>query len=236
MRGQHPGSTDAPTVLEAVEAVPVIELTPGTFSTRERPLPAGSGRELPEEWYRFWLDSLGDSGVVGLIPLWPWSWLVPTRQLTDAVTLNAVLSGIVRGWGGPEVLSDPDGEPVLDGGLALCCNDEVLIAPSCCGDLGCLSEWREAAEYRLPDWKMVWVGHPWVSVRFDEGWLLLSGPHESDAPIARWAVKPEELGRAVVAAEAELEDFARRLLPALAACDGVAAPEVVTRQLAGLVD
>jgi hypothetical protein len=221
------------TVLASVELLPVIELTPGAFSTRERTLPSASGRDLPDEWHRYWLDSLRDSGVVGLIPLWPWSWLVATRQLTDAGVLNAILSTIVRGWGGPEVFSDPDSKPVLDGGLALCCGSEVLIEPTCCGDLGNLSEWREAATYRQPDWKMLWVGHPWVSVWFHEGRLGFSEPHESDSPVARWAVRPEELGQAIAAAEAELEDFACRLRPALDAM-GVAEAPRNARRLAGL--
>ena len=59
------------TVLITVELMPVIELTPDTFSTRERSSPSGSYRDLPEEWNRYWHDSLADSGVVALIPLWP---------------------------------------------------------------------------------------------------------------------------------------------------------------------
>src|SRR5260221_236420 len=123
------------TVLDTVELMPVIELTPGTFSTRERPLPAGSGRESPEGWNRYWLDSLADSGVVGLTPLWPWSWLVTTRQLTGPSVLLPILSTLVREMGGQEAFADPDGQPVLDGGLALCSGGEVLVAPACCGDL-----------------------------------------------------------------------------------------------------
>jgi hypothetical protein len=221
------------TVLNTVELVPVVELTPGTFSTRERPLPSGSGRELPEEWHRYWLDSLADAGVVGLTPLWPWSWLVTTRQLTSPSILDAILSTLVRGWGGPEVFSDPESKPVLDGGLAVHDGTEVLVAPACCGDLGDLSEWKDAVAYRQPDWRIVWIGHPWLSVRFEAGRLVFSEPHESNSPVARWTVRPDELGRAVAAAEAELEDFARRLGPALAAM-GVLEIRRNARRLAGL--
>lgn len=221
------------TELEEVALVPAVELEPGKFATRERPLPAGTGRDVPEEWTRYWLDSLADSGVVGLTPLWPASWLVTTRQLTGGEVLGRVLSAIVREWGGPAAFSDPDGKPVLDGGLALCRDGEVLVAPTCCGDLGNLSEWRDAAAYRQTEWKMVWVGHPWVSVRFDEGRLVFSEPHESDAPTARWSVRPEELHRAVAAAEAELEDFARRLRTVLGDM-GVAEAGLAARKLAGL--
>jgi hypothetical protein len=170
---------------------------------------------------------------VGLSPLHSASWLVPTRQLTSPSILERILSVIDRDWGGPEALTDPDGKPVLSGGLALRCKGDVLIAPTCCSDLGNMSEWREAVAYRQPEWKMHWIGHPWLSVRFDAGRLVYSEPHESDSPVARWAVSPEELGRAVAVAEAELEDFARRLEPVLDAM-GVTEVQRNARRLAGL--
>jgi hypothetical protein len=64
----------------------------------------------------------------------------------------------------------------------------------------------------------MWIGHPWLSVMFQEPWLLISDPHETEDPTARWALCPDQLGRAVVAAEAELERFAKdiaRVLPSL---------------------
>jgi hypothetical protein len=81
------------TPLEAVELVPSVELEPWTFATRERPLPAGSCRDVPGEWNRYWLDSLADSGVTGLTPLWPGSWHVPTAAFTDPTVLGRYLEG-----------------------------------------------------------------------------------------------------------------------------------------------
>lgn len=221
------------TPLRAVELVPVIELDPGQFATRERSLPAGSGRDAPGEWTRYWLDSLADSGVVGIRPLFPASWQVSIRQLTDSTTLARIIEAVVRDWGGPDSLTESDSKPVLSGGLALLNGGEVLVTPGCCGDLGSLNDWREAAAYRRPEWAMLWIGHPWLSVRFEAGQLVLSEPHESDAPVGRWSVKPDELDRAVTAAEAELASFAGRLCPVLGDMP-VADRRVVARKLAGL--
>ena len=58
---------------------------------------------------------------------------------------------------------------------------------------------------------MLWIGHPWLSVRSEGRTLVLSEPHESDTPTARWAVDAGVLDRAVDAAEVELEGFSRRL-------------------------
>jgi hypothetical protein len=224
------------TSLEAVVLVPAVELEPFAFAASDRTHPAGTGPDSPEEWSRYWFDSLADSGLVGLNPLRPRSWHVPVAAFTNPVVLGRYLDAVIRRWDGPEALTDPDARPVLNGGLALCSGGEVLVEPSCCGDLANQSEWRDAAAYRQAEWKMVWVGHPWVSVRFDADRLVFSEPHESDAPNApnaRWSVRPEELGRAVAAAYAELEVFARHLRSNLADM-GVADANTVAKKLAGL--
>jgi hypothetical protein len=221
-------------VLHDVRLVSVLELEPGRFTARERPLPSGSGREVPHEWDRYWRDALADAGIVGLTPLRPGSWHVPTNQLQDRTMLGLILAATLESWGGAESLTDPDGKPVLDGGLALCQADEVLAEPACCADLGNLADWREAAAYRGPEWRMLWIGHPWLSVRHEHCWLVLSGPHESDSPVARWAVSPEDLDAAVDQAQTGLEDFAARLLPAVAAVVGDGSARRIARKLTGL--
>ena len=48
---------------------------------------------------------------------------------------------------------------------------------------------------------MLWIGHPWLSVRYEGSLLVISEPHDSDTPTARWAVDAGLLDRAVDAAE-----------------------------------
>jgi hypothetical protein len=222
-------------VLSAIELVPVIELEPFRFATQERPLPSCSDKEGLDELHAWWRDSLGDSGIVGLRPLRAASWHVPTAAFTDPDTLRAVLDVLLRDSDGVDCLSDPDTVPVLSGGLALGVpGGEILVEPGCCSNLGGLADWRAAATHRSGEWQMVWTGHPWVSVRYEEPWLVLSPPHESDSPVGRWAFRPEQLGRALSEAEAELEEFAVRLeavLPLLG-FQGEAGP--VARRMAGL--
>lgn len=195
-------------MLGPVELAPVIELEPCAFATEERKSPSGTD---PAEWSRYWFDSLADSGVEGLTPIRTGSWHVATKQLGCPVTLSRILDAYIRSWGGIEALSDPESRPVFNGGLSLFADEQLLIEPACCSDLGNLSEWQTATEYGQPEWKMVWIGHPWISVRFENGNLLLSKPHESNIPVACWAVQPDELKKAVASAITELEDFSRRL-------------------------
>jgi hypothetical protein len=221
-------------LLHDLELVPVIELAPSRFSARSRPLPSGSGGEMPGEWGRYWSKSLADSGITGLRPLRPGSWHVPTSHLVDLPTLEKILGAIMRDRGGLEALSDPDTVFVLDGGLALRCDTEVLVKPTCCSDLGNLTDWREAAGYRGTEWTVLWIGHPWLSVRFEDGWLVLSEPHESEPPVGRWAVGPDVLGMAITAAEVELGDFARMLERALMSLGSGDRAEGLVRRLTGL--
>ncbi len=222
------------TVLRSLELLPVLELEPGRFAAREYPLPSGSGLEMPEAWRRYWLDCLTDAGITGLSPLRPASWHVPTRDLIETAILEKILNTICRVWGGIEALSDPDCEPVLSGGLALLSGGEVLVEPTCCSDLGNLSNWREAAGYQGLTWQTLWIGHPWLSIRHQYGSLVITEPHDSKPPEGRWAVQPDVLGRAIAAAEVELEDFARRLRRALVSLGSGDRGGGLARQLAGL--
>lgn len=224
------------TLLREVELIPVLELEPWVFSTVERPRPSGSVLETPEGWARYWLDSLADSGITGLTPLRPGSWHVPAHQLGDPETLEKILRIHTRDVDGIEAPIDAEEIPTLSGGLALLSKGEVLIEPTCCSDLGNLSEWRNAAGYRQPEWRMLWIGHPWLSARYDGRLLVISEPHESDTPSGRWAVDAGVLDRAVDAAEVELERFSRRLERVLMSLGSGDQAGRLARRLAGLAD
>ena len=58
---------------------------------------------------------------------------------------------------------------------------------------------------------MLWIGHPFLSVKYQQPWLLLSDLHESNSPVERWSVKPGELKEAIINAESELLEFSKRI-------------------------
>jgi hypothetical protein len=224
-------------VLPAIELVPVIELEPYHFATQERTFPCGTAKEELDQRCCYWRDSLADSAVTNLRPIRPGSWHVPTAEFTNLATLRAVLDVLLRDSGGIDALSAPDTIPVLSGGLALRVpSGEVLVEPGCCADLGGLRDWQVATTYRSSGWQMVWTGHPWVSVRYEEPWLVLSPPHESDSPVGGWAFRPEQLERAGAEAETELEWFAGRLEVVLPLLGFQGEPGPVARRMAGLGD
>jgi hypothetical protein len=58
-------------VLEGIELIPVVELQPSNFATQTRTSPSRTYWEIPDEWQRYWDDSLADSGIIGLRPIQP---------------------------------------------------------------------------------------------------------------------------------------------------------------------
>jgi hypothetical protein len=213
---------------------PVIELEPGRFAQRERLFPAQAGEEAPDEWDRYWLASLADSGVVGVQPLRPGSWRVRTRELTDSIILERIARVLLSAWEQIDDLVAPDSDPVLSGGFALMAGGRLMLEPTCCGDLRGLDDWQEASEYRGSDWNMVWIGHPWVSTRFDGDKLLISALHESEPPVARYSLDPNCLANAVIVARGEAERFSRRLETAVEPIFGRDLAPRMSRQLSGL--
>lgn len=147
-------------LLRDLQLIPVLELEPWQFSIHERPLPSGSAIEMPEAWGRYWHACLADSGITGLIPLYPGSRHVLVRELDGEETLLKILRTLLREEGSTEAPADDEDVPALDGGLALFSQGELLVEPTCCSDLGNLSEWRSAAAYRDPEWRILWIGHP----------------------------------------------------------------------------
>jgi hypothetical protein len=202
-------------VLEDIELIPVVQLEPFVFASDDRSLPSGRYQDMPEEWHRYWLESLADSGIAGLMPVQSGSWHVPTSEFTDAALLRRALELIFQNLSEMGFSCGADCMP-LNGGLALRCQPQnVLMEPGCCADLGDAANWRDVVGYRQTEWRTLWIGHPWLSVLYHAPRLIISDPHEGTDPTARWAVCPDQLQVAVGAAEVELERFARQIAGAL---------------------
>ena len=202
--------------LTGIELIPVVELFPSRFATHPRAWWEGVAVQGVEERHRYWLECLSDADLVGLEPVERGSWHVALPELSDSDTLAKILNAHMKEQGGLQGLETSEHIRPLEGGIALRCRShELLIEPSCCTSLRDYEEWRAAARYRESEWAMLWIGHPWLSMKYLEPHLILSEPHESDDPVARWSVFPEELERETERLERELEEFANLLAAAL---------------------
>jgi hypothetical protein len=219
-------------VLQDIELIPVLKLEPSQFAAEGRSSPSGFYEDMPEEWHSHWVESLADSGIRGVMPVERGSWHVPTTEFTDLALLRRVLEVIFENLEEAGFSIDLECLPLL-GGLALRQSQNVLIEPGCCADLGAIAGWREAVGYRQAEWQDVSNGHPWVSVRYDAPRLIISSPHQGEPPTARWAVHPDQLQIAVVAAEFELDRFAMQVTAAMPSGFELD-PHLMGQKLAGL--
>src|SRR5665213_2819240 len=176
-----------------------------------------------------------DTGIAELPRLKPGSWHVATSDFEDGAMLERVLAANIASMGGVDALADPHNVPTLNGGLALKSSDgTVLIEPQCRSALDTVRDWQTAARYRGQPCQMLWIGHPWPSMRFEGERLILSDLHESGEPIGRWSILPEDLQGALAAAKAQLQQFARRIAPILIDLGFRGNAPVMAEKLAGL--
>jgi hypothetical protein len=201
--------------LDALELIPLVEFEPALFRRADRTTPNDA-----EGWERYWVDSLADAGIVGLKPFLG-SWYVATSDLVDAEHLVRLLETWIESceaWDG-DPLDDGTRGVRLDqlirlyGGCGLQSQQDVCALPGCCSDLGTIEEWAKASAYRGEIWEMVWIGHPWISVRYSEGLLIFSKPHESDFPDDWFSIDPGALHLAIDFARVALKQFELRLMP-----------------------
>lgn len=212
--------------------IPVIEFAPGNYATQERNFPEYEDRM---GWDNYWRRSLADVEIVELEPIQQASWFVATSQLTLHSTLQTMLEvqfEEVDEWDIEEI-------PPLPGGYVLRQDEETLLEPGCCGDLGDLREWRDACESREAQWQVVWIGHPWTHVSAVGERLAFLEPSEESSPkkanvILR--VERQDLAKAIETASQEVKALAERLIPIVAELvpPDVCAKRVVQVLVAGI--
>lgn len=62
----------------------------------------------------------------------------------------------------------------FNGGLILMKNDDVLIEPTCCSDLENLKNWQYIFENDSAEWSELWIGHPWIFYKKENGKIQFS--------------------------------------------------------------
>lgn len=68
----------------------------------------------------------------------------------------------------------------FDGGIVLKKDDEVLIQPSCCGDIENVENWQKVVDSRSFGWAEMWIGHPWVFYKRENGIISFSDYTEAN--------------------------------------------------------
>ena len=188
-----------------------------SYANQARQRPELTGQIDSLAWRKYWTDCLADSGILGLSPLGDSNY-VPIDQLVEKAALKALIcfQSTLRKKT-PEQFLEPtalkEHVDFLSGGYALVLSGQPQIYPSCCGDLGNLSDWKMAAENESSKWMEMWIGHPTISARFREGNMEFSALHEpSEEPVGVQVTTSRAILRdAITQAESSLNAFRNRL-------------------------
>ncbi len=159
-----------------LKLINTIEINPYEFSNTEYDSPNGSSKEMPEAWDKFWRKCLSDKNLENLQPIRIGSYLVDINLITNA-ELKEILKSELK-----EVDLENYEEQVgrICGGIVVKINNEFPIEPTCCGDIGNISEWERIFKEENHEWEQLWIGHPWVFYRKDKDNIEFSDYYDTD--------------------------------------------------------
>lgn len=144
-----------------MELINTIEISPYNYKILDHESPKGRRKDFPDEYETFRKKCLSDTNLENLNPIKKGSDLVDIETIK-----NQELEKIIKNQ-----LKDVDLEDYeeqvgrIEGGIVIKIENEFPIEPTCCGDIGNISEWEEIFENKTDSWNQMWIGHPWIFYR-----------------------------------------------------------------------
>lgn len=152
-----------------IKLINTIEVSPLKYSKEEYELPEASDYPDADDWYRKWEEVVSKLDL-GFHTIKKDSYLVDIETIDDE-NLQMILETNLQ-----EIDLEEFEDQIIafDGGIVLKKNDQVLISPTCCGDIGNIKEWQKIFENKTSDWSEMWIGHPWIFYRKENGKVQFS--------------------------------------------------------------
>ncbi|WP_409416059.1 hypothetical protein [Flavobacterium sp. PS2] len=141
-----------------MELINTIEILPSEYSNNDYKSPNTSFLESKLEWYNYWKKCISDSKLTELEPIEKGSFFVDLNTLNDNELKVILLKTLIE----IDFENIDDEISHLYGGIVLKLNDQIIIQPNCCCDIGNLSEWLKILISKEDEWHQLWIGHPWV--------------------------------------------------------------------------
>jgi len=146
----------------------VIEINPFRYSKEEYELPELSDSPSSEDLHERWQKAISTLNL-DLNPIKKGSYFVDIETVDDEnlrIILKVVFNDVET--------EDEDYLMLFNGGLILKKDDEILLEPTCCVDLADLKDWECVFENNSSGWSQLWIGHPYVFYRKNEGKIEFS--------------------------------------------------------------
>ncbi|WP_347217809.1 hypothetical protein [Chryseobacterium sp.] len=160
-----------------IELVNTIEINPLKYSKEDFELPETVDYPDPEEYF-LKLTETASRLTLNFNGIQKGSNLVDIETIDDE-SLEMIVAAKLT-----EVeFDDPDEKGFVlsfDGGIVLKKDDEVLIQPSCCGDMENIENWEKVIDNRSSGWAEMWIGHPWVLYKRKNGIISFSDYTEAN--------------------------------------------------------
>ena len=152
-----------------IRLINTIEISPLKYLRKEYDLPEISDYPDPEEWYRKWEEAASRLSI-DFHAVQTDSYLVDIEKIDDE-NLEIILKKTLA-----DIESDDFEDHILafDGGVVLKEDHEVLIHPNCCGTIADIKQWQNIFEHSSPEWTGIWIGHPWILFKKENGEVLFS--------------------------------------------------------------
>lgn len=153
-----------------MQLINTIEINPHDYANEAYEYPGGGSIKLPDEWNQFWKRCISDKNLGRLEAIRKGGYLV------DMTTINEEeLVEILKNELEEVELSDFEEQVgLICGGIVLRENDTIYMEPTCCGDIGNIQEWESIFGKEVNTWHELWVGHPWVYYRRNNGVIEFS--------------------------------------------------------------
>ncbi|WP_051349345.1 hypothetical protein [Chryseobacterium gregarium] len=146
----------------------VIEINPFRYSKEEYELPELADLSNFEDFHERWQKAIATLNL-DLNPIKKGSYFVDIETVDDEnlkIILKVVFNDVET--------EDEDYLMLFNGGLILKKDDEILLEPTCCVDLADLKDWEYIFENNSSGWSQLWIGHPYVFYRKNEGKIEFS--------------------------------------------------------------
>ncbi|MCS4305511.1 hypothetical protein [Chryseobacterium sp. BIGb0232] len=154
-----------------IELINTIEINPFKYCKEDIQLPTVTEYPDPEEWFMKW-EEMACQLKINFNTIKKGSYLADIEAIDDE-GLQTIIDVRLS-----EVEFDDPGEEVFllsfDGGIVLKKDGEILIEPSCCGDLSNIEDWQKIFDSPSSEWKDLWIGHPWVLYKRENGTISFS--------------------------------------------------------------
>lgn len=221
-----------------ITLVNVIEVSPLTYPKypgEEYEFPSAENYPDSDEWFEKW-EEVASKLNFNFKPIEKGSRWVDIETLDDG-NLKMILEAKLA----DRDPDDPDeGEFMLafDGGVALQQDNQIHIHPNCCGDMSDIQNWKNIFDTHTSDWTLLWIGHPWVLYKRENGKISFSDYTESNADELENIKTVVEIGEQELKTEWEKVverqiNFKNRILMMLKEMD-IQNEENISRMLSGI--